>query len=300
MSNPDTAISDDNIAAVLSMCMYENLRGSNLLMTHLRGLRQMVDMRGGINNLPADQGQHLSENIVLQDLIHATCSNVPPFLIDIYGPILRDVRGIGTEPFYPQSPLRVIDTANFDGLDPQLQSSFQVLKDAFDGLEMLCIEAFDPDTAADEAAAFKIRRDAFWTRLQQSEKRDDTDEVPGALEKRVEEAVRLAATIHFRAVALRIQHGDEANATTIKRLHMLVRKIDRTFWKIAPYTYLWIQLNGGAASHNHPEYRPYFVSEIMRLGLSVGLYDWRPFRQTLASFLWLQQYLRRHKTAPMT
>jgi hypothetical protein len=43
-------------------------------------------------------------------------------------------------------------------------------------------------------------------------------------------------------------------------------------------------ITGGAASCNHPKLRSYFVSEILRLGLSIGLFDWQSFRRKCGSY----------------
>ncbi|KAF2874014.1 hypothetical protein BDV95DRAFT_565234 [Massariosphaeria phaeospora] len=251
----------------------------------------MIELRGGINNLSSDQGQHLSEMALLQDMMHASCSNIPPMMFDIYGPVLRDIRMNHIERWYPQSPLRVLNDSDFARDIPVLQSSFCILKDAFDNLEMLCIEAFDTDTATEESDVFKSRRENFWARIMQAPE-TGPDQIPPTTEKKVELAVRLAARIHFRATASRTQHDDAVNADDMVQLHAVLRKIDLGFWKVAHYVYLWILLTGGAASNGHAEHRPYFVSEIMRLGLGIGLFDWRSFRQIMGNFLWLQQFLR--------
>lgn len=157
-------------------------------------------------------------------------------MFDIYGPILRDMRTAGFEYFYPQSPLRVVNDAGFARPPSELQTSFEILKDAFDGLEMLCIEAFDPETAKDEAEVFKLRREKFWKRLT----RDESEEAPSTEKGKVEDAIRLAAKIHYRACVYRIQHDDEVNVEDMKKLHTIIRKIDLSFWKVAQHVYLWM------------------------------------------------------------
>ncbi|KAF2683627.1 hypothetical protein K458DRAFT_367899 [Lentithecium fluviatile CBS 122367] len=292
LRNSETIVSDDTIAAVISMCMYENVRGSNLVPTHLHGIRHMLDMRGGINNFPSGQGQFICEMAILQDMMHASCSNMLPTMFDITGPILRDVRLNNIENWYPQSPLRVLNDAEFVRPITELQSSFNVLKDAFDAFEMMCIEAFDADTAAEETQPFRLRREQFWARLRIGNG-DSSHEIPSTTEVKVEKAVLLTARIHLRAVTMRVQHEDDLNADDMKRLFAIIREIDLKFWKVAHYVYLWILLTGGAAARIHPHHRSHFVSEILRLGLSIGLFDWRSFRQILGNFLWLQQFLRR-------
>lgn len=199
-------------------------------------------------------------------------------MFDICPPVLRDTRRSGLECWYPQSPLRVLNDTGF--LRPTLepQSSFEILNDAFDSFEMLCIEAFDPETASDEAEIFQNRLDKIWTRLEKCEG-NTSDEVPLTNRERAEHAIRVAARIHFRAVTLKIQHEDEVNRNDLMTLHGILRKIDLRFWKVAHYVYFDRLLTGGAASCKHSNVRPYFVSEIMRLGLSIGLFDWQSFRR---------------------
>lgn len=172
--------------------------------------------------------------------MHASCSNVPPMMFDITDPILRDMRPISLENWYPQSPLRVLNDAGFARPIPELRFSFEILKDAFDAFEMLCVEAFDPDTASEEAPLFKVRREKYWMRLTSREDDSPSEHIPSSTGGKIEKAIHLAAKIHFRAVASRIQHDDEANAGDMKRLHAIIRKIDLGFWKVAHYVYLWM------------------------------------------------------------
>ena len=82
LHNSETAVSNKTIAEVLSTCMYEvcfignpvlaladklaqNIQGSHLIPTYLRGLRQMLDTRTSINNFPSGGGQYISEMVIL-------------------------------------------------------------------------------------------------------------------------------------------------------------------------------------------------------------------------------------------
>jgi hypothetical protein len=144
------------------------------------------------------------------------------------------------EYFYPQSPLRVVNDARFTQPPPELRSSCQVLADAFDGFEILCIEAFDEDTAHDEKDTFRERRDKFLDVLQKDRRDTEEDEELSQVELKAREAVSTAARIHFRACAYRIQHDDEVNAEDMRKLCDLLRSIDLRFWKVAYYVYMWM------------------------------------------------------------
>jgi hypothetical protein len=161
-------------------------------------------------------------------------------MFDITGPILRDVRLNYTEHWYPQSPLRILNDAGFVRPIAELQSSFGRVKDAFEAFEMLCVEAFDPDTASNEKDSFKLRRGKFWIGLLANEEDASRDDIPLTPKAKVEEAVLLAARIHFRAVILRIPHDDSVNEKDMKRLYAVIRAIDLKFWKVAHYVYLWM------------------------------------------------------------
>jgi hypothetical protein len=171
--------------------------------------------------------------------MHASCSNVPPTMFEITGPILRDVHMNNNEKWYPQSPLRVLNDATFERPIAELQSSFELLKDAFDAFEMLCIEAFDPDTALEEAHSLKFRREKIWAHLV-AENSDASGDDSVKSDNDIEEAVLLAARIHFRAVAMRLHHHDDANAADMMRLFSVIRKVDLGLWKMAHYVYLWM------------------------------------------------------------
>ncbi|KAF2714892.1 hypothetical protein K504DRAFT_367679 [Pleomassaria siparia CBS 279.74] len=297
LEDPRTAISDSTLMSIVSMCICENIRGTNVVTIHLQGLRHMINLRGGINNLPTDQGQYISEMALMQDMMHATCSNVSPIMFDVYPPILRDMRESGIEHWYPQSPLGVVIDTAFLCPSLELQSSSEILKDAFDAFEMLSIEAFDTETGPDQADVFKLRRDKIYGQLAQCEK-EMTEELPYTIQEKAEGAIRIAARIHYRAVVLKVQHEDVLNTEDVTRLYAIMRKIEPGFWKVAYHVYLWLALTGGAASCRHPLLRSYFMSEIIRLGLSIGLSDWLSFRQTMGNFLWLQHHLRKGKSPP--
>jgi hypothetical protein len=162
-------------------------------------------------------------------------------MFDILAPILRNASRPGPNNWYPQSPLHVMNDTGF--LRPSLepQASFEILKDAFDVFEMMCIRAFDPETAADEAEVFKKRRHKIWARLE--EFRENTrmnEELPSTNKEKAEYAIRVAASIHYRAVVGRVQHEDRANTEDLMRLYDIVRKINLGFWKVAHYVYLWV------------------------------------------------------------
>ncbi|KAF1952125.1 hypothetical protein CC80DRAFT_508183 [Byssothecium circinans] len=279
LEKPETATSDDNIAAVTSVCMYENVQGNNVIVTHLKGLRQMIDIRKSMNNLKSSAVQHMNETALLQDMMYAACSNMPPIMFEVEGPTLRDVRmGCRLDTCFSQSPLRVLNDAFCAVSVPELSSSSDTLKDAFDAFEMMCIEAFDPDIALDEAFSFKSRYEGIWARLRLG---DDNErrEVPVSTKDKVKEAIHLTAKMHFRAVVLKIQHEEDINTEDMKKLHATTRSIPLWFFKVAPYVFLWILLTGGAASAKQPLYRRHFVSEILRLGTSLGIFDWLAFKR---------------------
>ena len=160
-------------------------------------------------------------------------------LLDIAGPILRDVQRNNIEQQYSQSPLRIVNDAGFVRPITALQSSFGTLKYAFNAFEMLCVEAFDDETAICEADNFGLRRTKYWTILS-TEQNAGSDEMPLTVEDRVERAVHLAAKIHLRAVALRKQHDDCINEKDMKRLVDVLREIDAKFWTAAHYVHVWM------------------------------------------------------------
>ncbi|KAL5378480.1 hypothetical protein DPSP01_009062 [Paraphaeosphaeria sporulosa] len=310
LEDRSTALADETIIAVVSMAMYEvclslhpclratdvfeNLRGSDQVITHERGLGQMFDMRGGIEKFMSEKGFYIGNYAMLVDMMHSACSNKQPLFTEVKRPILRDPHVGMRKQYFPHSPLRVANNPGFNATVSieELRSSLDVLRDAFDGLEMLCIEVFDPNTATTEGLRFRHRRDKFWTRLQA---RDISETEPNELttEGKVKEAIRLTGTIHCCAVVSQIQHDDELNMQYVLRLHEVLKKLQLDFWKTAPYLYLWILLTGGAACSRLPEPRAYFVSEIARVGMSIGFFDWQPFTQSINNFLWLQEFLRK-------
>ncbi|KAJ4360289.1 uncharacterized protein N0V89_000850 [Didymosphaeria variabile] len=241
LENRTTALADETIMAVVSMAMYENLRGSDQVITHERGLGQMFDMRGGIGKFMLEEGFYIGNFALLVDMMYSSCSNKHPLLMEVQGPILRDIHVGIRKTYFPHSPLRVVNTPEFNGKVPieELRTSLDVLRDAFDGFEMLCVEAFDPETAAFEAPRFRLRRDKFWARLQAY---DTTETEPWTLttEGKVKEAIRIAGTIHYCAVVSLIQHDDELNSHFVDRLLEILKSLQLDFWKTAPYLYLWM------------------------------------------------------------
>ncbi|KAJ4288429.1 hypothetical protein N0V90_011664 [Kalmusia sp. IMI 367209] len=241
LEDPATALADETIMAVMGMAMYENLRGSDLAITHERGLRQMFDMRGGIENFMSEKGFYIGNFALLADMMHSSCSNKPPLFLEVKSPVLRDIHVGIRKPFFPHSPLRVVNHPGFTASVsiPELRFSLDMLRDAFDGFEMLCVEVFDAETASREAPQLRVRREKYWARLQAQDS-STSETIPPTTEGKVQEAIRVAGTIHFCAVVSRIQHDDELNTPNAQRLHDVLKKLRLDFWKTAPYLYLWM------------------------------------------------------------
>ncbi|PVI04800.1 hypothetical protein DM02DRAFT_651241 [Periconia macrospinosa] len=288
----DSDLSEEDIAIVISVCMYENVRGNPSIVTHLRGLQQLVQTRNMYTPVREDQ-RYLDNLSCLQDLVYATCSNAPPINFEVTGPALRAVQlnMCNLDDDYPQSPLRYLNGGQYEGSILELPYCTEVLKDAFDVFEMLCIEAFDADTAADAAYLFQVRQEQAWGRLQTTMEAEYITKSECA-EGKMAEAILLAAVIHFRAVAFRIQHSDSVNTEDMKRLYSAMRAVRNDYWEEASYVYLWILLTCGAAAVYEPAYRSQLVEEILRFGICKGIFEWEPFRETMSNFLWLQKYLR--------
>lgn len=125
----------------------------------------------------------------------------------------------------------------------ELRSSLDVLREAFDVLEMLCMEAFHPDLAAKEAVRFRLRRDKAWARLQAYDT-SDADTSALTTEGKIKEAVRIAGMVHCCAVVFQIQHDDESNQQPVGRLQAILKSLQLDFWKTAPYLYLWMYVHG--------------------------------------------------------
>ena len=178
--------------------------------------------------------------------MHAVGTNVGPYMLDIIGPTLRDMRTQTFEFFYPESPLRIINNDRFTLVPIELRSCTSVLADAFEGFEMLCIEAFDEDTARDQHQEFRSRKNKFFENWVLCQTGLEADEELSLVEKKAQEVILLAARIHFRACACKVQHEDERNEDDMRRIHDLIRTIDSRFWRSAHYVYLWMYVPVGS------------------------------------------------------
>lgn len=175
------------------------------------------------------------------DVMHSCCSNKPPLLFRVDPATLRDARADDRSACFQHSPLRVVKDPEFHAavLVPELRCSVDILRDAFNGFEMLYMEVVDGETAYNEEPKFRFCRGKMWQRLR-IDSNPETDPIPATVEEKVQEAVRLAAIIHFGAVASRIQHGDASNTVCICRLHDLLKGLPLDFWQPVPYLYLWM------------------------------------------------------------
>ena len=176
--------------------------------------------------------------------MHSCCSNKHPFLFRVEKPTLRDARPGFQRTFFPHSPLRVANDPAFHAAVPifELRSSLDVLRDAFDGFEMLCVETVNPETVPNRVLRFKSRQEKIWARLQ-TRGDPEKDPIPSTIVGQVQEAILTAATIHFGVVVSKIQHDDLSNTVNVHRLHNLLKKLPLDFWKTAPYLYLWMCVN---------------------------------------------------------
>lgn len=186
------------------------------------------------------------------DMMHSACSNKQPLFVEVKKPILRDACVGIRKQYFPHSPLRVVNNpgVNATVTIEELRSSLDVLRDAFDGFEMLCIEVFDPGKATNEAPRFRYRRDKFWTRLQACNI-SETEPSELTTEGKVKEAIRIAGVIHCCAVVSQIQHDDELNTQYVSRLHEVLKKLQLDFWKTAPYLYLWMYVTSDDICTKH-------------------------------------------------
>lgn len=179
------------------------------------------------------------------DVMHSCCSNKPPLLFQVERAVLRDTRADDEKICFQHSPLRVVKSPEFHVGMPiaELRCSLDILRDAFNGFEMLYTEIIDGKMAYNEESRFRQYRSKMWERLR-IDSNPETDPIPTTVQEKVQEVVRLAAIIHFGAVVSRIQHGDASNTVCVCRLHDLLKGLRLDFWQPAPYLYLWMYVHG--------------------------------------------------------
>lgn len=174
-------------------------------------------------------------------MTNSCCSNKTPLLFEIELPVLRDTAVTAQKSYFPHSPLRVVShrDARATVPIPELRSSLDILRDAFDFFEIICNEVVNSRATANEASQIRYRQEKSWARLQTHSK-FATDPIPPSTQDKVEEAIKIAGKIHFNAVVSRVQHEDALNTVCVKRLHVVLQTLRLDFWTAAPYLYLWV------------------------------------------------------------
>ncbi|KAF2835407.1 hypothetical protein M501DRAFT_999166 [Patellaria atrata CBS 101060] len=281
LQNPETASSDETIGTVLCLCSAENMLGGSNLLTHIRGLQNMAELRGGLDHL-SESGNHLREMIMLQDILNAACNSQAPFFFEVENPQLtkpythpHDVRYCFDNPLWVSTATRpgCCDNIIASELADSLMSSLAATNSLYRRSEL----PLDSSTVPSPSYTTPELTHSLTK--------------PTTLKTLRIEICRLASIIHNRAASHLIPHHDRINHPVLQALHAVCRKTTLEDWTDLPFVYIWILLTGGAAAGGRPE-RRLFMAELIRASLGVGLNYWGEYVRFAMGFLWIQKAIR--------
>ncbi|KAI5463727.1 hypothetical protein BGZ63DRAFT_382135 [Mariannaea sp. PMI_226] len=291
-------VEDSTICATVCLQMFENAWSSSQGPVHLRGLQQMLLKRQPSPTIfyPA---------IACLDAIDAILRDCP-LLLATQAPILRlRIDGIpnNTSPkrsFWPNSPLLFLahgeDSSSSTTMPPELA---QLVNDAFN-----LVDLFQAQVEISETSDIVERMEMGRVKAEICQRlKKFPHNSPDTTQGRLIEACRVAAWMHWRAIAGKIPHRqNQTNGVDCAYLREILKETPIQDWMSMPYAYLWVLLTGAASSkptvgdNDDPwisdARSSFFYSRLCQFMLTVGLRWWEDFGTVLGNFCWLQAALR--------
>ncbi|KFZ17100.1 hypothetical protein V501_01891 [Pseudogymnoascus sp. VKM F-4519 (FW-2642)] len=287
LNDPVKAVSDTNIAAVLCLVTFENDENSALQRkAHMDGLGQMVVLRGGLHRLGFDG--MLAKMLVLCDILNAALDNTKSQFFPHELPCLNySSLSTNTGSISASSPL--INCNDFEKIHA-LQPRGGDISSVVQNMQLLTtmfrcghhkVSAAEDIKSSDRA----INLDQY-LELRSCELRSKSTQ--NAVDY-ILEACLLAAGVYRNAVLYCIPFTDPINQAPVKALRLVLERIGiEGSWSLIPGVLLWVLVTGGAAARGSPE-SDYFLGQLIRVGMGVGLQHWDEIRIAILNFVWVQE-----------
>ncbi|KAK0101436.1 hypothetical protein ONS95_006609 [Cadophora gregata] len=236
LDNDFLLVGNAAIRAIFPLVTTEFLWGDiNNLSAHMRGLKQMVKMKGGLDALTDPVLQHaltvtdyqlacyLEQNVFLQTLKEGTCRivNVSPS----YSPTL-------CSPLVDH-PKRFADLGSKLGLD---DLSTKILDD----VRFLTLSLLNAESSAEQLVKIRATAEWLYTRLSSSILPPLTP--PSLISNALSHMIHLTAKVFTSSIKNMTPLSDSFTSSMHEEFHSFLALIPKTLWKDLPGIWYWILL----------------------------------------------------------
>ncbi|KAH8671342.1 hypothetical protein BX600DRAFT_246471 [Xylariales sp. PMI_506] len=317
LRSEEFASSDEAIAGVCQLIVDEWYWGeTHDLRAHLRGMREMIRLRGGFQNLGMDG--FLSKMVMLTDLGIAVTFEAPPYLQEITDMEMNDRT---TEPVKlahktPLSPSSVTFASCADAYELH-PASASILDDV---RFLIALTISLPATPAPQEIQ-KLESTALWIheRIQalpsdhppsskksqsppaslpssRSSTTSGTDSSKPMLVNftptadYVYQSIRLAALVYTGAIVSRKPFSKVCSTHDFYQIWSAVWRVPLTVWKSLMGVFLWIEIAIAPSARDTPHGR-FVKSMLMIAALNMGIEDWAASNNALHGAILLQEKL---------
>ncbi|KAH8685837.1 hypothetical protein BGZ60DRAFT_523111 [Tricladium varicosporioides] len=275
------ATCDEAIAAVVYFITNEWYWGSlATVQAHLRGLREMVRLRGGIDGV---SNLFLQQMVILCDYHIACSTESEPFFVHHITNATIHQMSMSTpllpsqQPFSAQTAIPFLSSDTAEILDDM---RFLILSTAkFQDIEVM------------EGQQAKLVTTAMWIKDRIEALPSIAETNPPSTSDYVFRSCRIASLIYCKAI---IEHLPFSQACTPHDLQMLwpcMWKVTLTQWKQIPGIFLWILLSANQAAQNLPHGR--LVKSIFKAcSFNIASQNWLVIDEALSNFVKLQRWLK--------
>ena len=296
MQTPSTATSDETIGTLSCLLSFEISRCSGEALTHLRGLRSIIKMRGGLDTMTFSGISRMLETL---DLLHAAIFDCKPLLTSPDMPAsvtLADLEVSEAQAFARLIPLLAAEQEDFQKMNSTYSATLRQLPDLLASAVHLLNDELhsslrvEADTkmkattpGGNIIADFKERLDRFG-QLGFEEHPDFFDA------HHLARACHLNFVIFYNLVIHRLPHRHRSNQKYADALFFAIRGTKERTWEGISYLRLWILLTGAVAS-NDVSQKSFFKAQLVRSIFQMGAKDFRRVKDFMLTYLELKQVM---------
>lgn len=252
-------------------------------MTHLRGLKSIINLRGDTGNLHLDGVHMMLESL---DLLHAVLYDNEPILANASASeVAERSDSIKSKPTWFTSLLlaeqdefqkagRTPYTDNLVGLTSIIEGVGNILRNEF-------LPTRDPSLVE------KVRND-----LEDFGRRATRDHPSAPDARHLGRCCFQYMCILFNLTANKVPHRHKSNQLNVEQLYDAVRRVKNSTWQQIPYHRLLVLLTAAIATSDQST-KSFFKAELVRSIYQMGLTEWRRIEAFILRFLEVSRVLER-------
>ncbi|KAH8808859.1 hypothetical protein F5884DRAFT_858377 [Xylogone sp. PMI_703] len=277
LNDQNTAMSNEAISTVMSLAYNEWIYNhQDIAFAHMKGLREMIRLRGGLENIFPVTLRKLLTRTDYQFACSLECgltldtkSKFSYDLIDIY-PVIFD------SPLL-LSKVRFRDSAKELAISPEAAA----ILDDMRFLTTSALSVLDNNISSEQATKFVATADWIYKRVGNTS--------PGG--DHLYETCRIAAVVYSASMLHRKPLSRSCTPALLGQFWTSMWKISLSRWKKTPGIFLWLILVMTPFAQGRSEGR-FLKSMISASIMAIGLEDWKVVMTQLQVFVALQKWLR--------